>query len=179
MGDCVKATSLLFFTALINNICIANAISEDFVPVELDSVMVTPEAIAPPESHRVIVSPQDYAYEDIGNILDRQTGLQTQDTGGFGTYSSFWLRGSTAKSVAVYLDGIKINDPLNGGVNLSTLPLWSLQTIDIYKSTVPAHLINASGTGALNLNTQSIQQKQELKILQKQLEHNASTLCKV
>lgn len=112
----------------------------------------------------ILLSNYDYAFGDLNSVLGRIPGFQIQSAGGHGAYSTFTLRGSSAKSVPVYFDGIKVNDPLSGGLNLSTFPLWSLQSIDVYKSLIPAELANNSGTSVINLKSQTIESKQDLKL---------------
>ncbi len=164
MGDGLRLYLFFLITSLIPYYGLASTPDGETAPIELETVQVSANSNQSSDIHQIYLSSQDYAYSSLSGVLDKVSGLQTQGTGGFGTYSSFWLRGSSAKSVAVYLDGIEINDPLNGGINLATLPLWSLQSIEIYKSTVPVHLANASGTGAMNFKTLEVKQQKELQL---------------
>ena len=152
--------SSIYFTAISVLCCLTVNANE----VELDTLQVYHQSADFYESQRISLSSQDYAFGDLTSVLGRAPGFQIQTSGGFGAYSSFTFRGSTARSVAVYFDGVKVNDPLTGDINLSTFPLWSLQSVDIYKAMVPAQLANNSGTAVMNLNSQAIEDKQELKI---------------
>ncbi|MEH6344961.1 MAG: TonB-dependent receptor plug domain-containing protein [Bermanella sp.] len=151
--------SLIYFTVISALCCLTVNANE----TELDTLQVYDQT-SNYDSQRITLSSQDYAFGDLTSVLGRTPGFQIQTSGGFGAYSSFTFRGSTARSVAVYFDGVKVNDPLTGDINLSTFPLWSLQSVDIYKAIVPAHLANNSGTAVMNLNSQSIDDKQELKV---------------
>jgi len=96
---------------------------------------------------------QDYAYETLDTLLQKSPGVQTQIAGATGSYSSVWIRGASSVASGIFIDGIKINDPLNGGVNLSTLPLWAFESIDIYKSNLPAHIGFGDANNGISLNT--------------------------
>ncbi len=132
--------------------------------VKLDAVEVHSPNDIPYDVQTISLSEYDYAFGNLNSVLERIPGFQIQNSGGYGAYSTFTLRGSSAKAVPVYFDGVKVNDPLTGGINLSTFPLWALQSVTVHKALIPAELANNSGTSVINLNSQTIQPKQELKL---------------
>ena len=47
------------------------------------------------------------------------------------------MRGATSAQTPVYLAGVRLNDNVGGTANLSTIPLWFLNRIEIYRSNAP------------------------------------------
>jgi len=71
-------------------------------------------------------------------LLTRVPGLQATRSGGSADRASASLRGASGAQTPVYLAGVRLNDPLTGGVDLSTLPLWMLHRVEIYRGNAPA-----------------------------------------
>jgi iron complex outermembrane receptor protein len=63
------------------------------------------------------------------------------------------IRGSTAEQVVVLLDGIPLNTALGGGVNLGTLPLSNVESIEIYRSSSPNRFGVTGIGGVVNIKT--------------------------
>lgn len=90
---------------------------------------------------------------DLGDVLAFEAGIQQQQVGGFGSFSSISVRGSTASQTSVFLDGIRLNGASNAVVDLSTFDLRSLSSVDIYRGAAPLQLGATNIGGAINLNT--------------------------
>lgn len=90
---------------------------------------------------------------NLGDVLAFETGVQQQQAGGFGSFSSLSVRGSTASQTSVFLDGIRLNGASNAVVDLSTFDLRSLSSVDIYRGAAPLQLGASNIGGAINLNT--------------------------
>jgi iron complex outermembrane receptor protein len=69
--------------------------------------------------------------------LSRVPGAQTTRTGSTADLSTVSLRGASAAEVPVYLSGIRVQDELTGVSDLSRLPLWMLDRIEVYRGTSP------------------------------------------
>ncbi len=89
----------------------------------------------------------------LADLLSSITGVQQRQTGGFGTYSSITVRASSAAQTAVYLDGILLNSGGEPIVDLSTLELLNLASVDLYRGSSPLQLGHGGMGGAVNLNT--------------------------
>ncbi len=89
----------------------------------------------------------------IADVISKESGIQTRQSGGFGGFSSLSIRGSTSEQVLVFLDGMLLNSAAGGGVDLGTLSLTSVDHIDIYRGATPLSLGSASIGGAININT--------------------------
>ena len=95
----------------------------------------------------------------VADLLDRETSVQVRQVAGLGSYSSISVRGSSSDQVNVYLDGILLNDVFGGSVDLSQFLLTNVETIEIYRGSVPAQL-GASGIGgAINIKTKDAKGK--------------------
>ncbi len=89
--------------------------------------------------------------ESTPDLLSQSTGIQVQRLGGLGTFSTISIRGSTANQVPVYLDGVPLSQAQNQTVNLSDLPLESLQRIEVYRGSIPIGFGGGGTGGAVNL----------------------------
>jgi outer membrane cobalamin receptor len=85
--------------------------------------------------------------------LARAVGCHVQTAGGYGAYSTASVRGSSAKQVRVYIDGIPINQSQSGIIDLSDIPLAALERIEVYRGFGPYDLSGSSIGGVINLVT--------------------------
>ncbi len=63
--------------------------------------------------------------------------MQLARTGSSSDLSTASLRGATSAQTPVYLAGIRINDDLTGTADLSTVPLWMLDRVEVFRGSVP------------------------------------------
>ncbi|MBV9945856.1 MAG: TonB-dependent receptor plug domain-containing protein, partial [Myxococcales bacterium] len=66
-------------------------------------------------------------------VLRSQPGLAVSESGAFGAPSTAAIRGATAADTPVYLAGVRLNDDLGGTADLSTVPLWLIDHVEIYR----------------------------------------------
>ncbi len=111
-------------------------------PARADDVFVTgarPGPIAPrhdADGGVTVLSGEDVRQPGgtVGDALRRAPGVQLTDTGGLVTAT---VRGASASELPVYLAGIRINDEVSGVADLSTVPLWGLERIEVYRGGAP------------------------------------------
>lgn len=89
----------------------------------------------------------------LGNLLAKETGIQSRQSGGFGSYSSVSIRAASAAQTGVYLDGVLLNSGGNPVIDLSTLEILNLGQVDIYRGGTPAQFGHGAIGGAVNLVT--------------------------
>lgn len=89
----------------------------------------------------------------LGEVLAQETGIQHRQSGGFGSFSSISIRAASSAQTAIYLDGVLLNNSGNPVLDLSTLELLNLESIDIYRGSTPIQLGHAGIGGAVNLRT--------------------------
>lgn len=101
-------------------------------PVRVEAVR--PEDIPEdPSSFTTVIEMEEYAGEskDIEEILGETVGVQVRRFGGRGDPSEISIRGSTSSQVVVLLDGVRLNSPQSGGVDLSTIPVELVERIEV------------------------------------------------
>jgi len=86
-----------------------------------------------------------YGAESVADVLRFVPGLDVYAVGGSGSLTSVRARGANATMVLVLVDGAKINSPLLGMVDFSTMPLANVERIEV----VPAPLSAVYGSSAV------------------------------
>jgi len=71
------------------------------------------------------------------DVLRTEVGLSITETGGLGAASTASIRGATSAETPVYLGGVRINDDVAVSADLSTLPLWLIDRVEIYRGNAP------------------------------------------
>lgn len=101
----------------------------------------------------------------LADILAHETGVQSRQAGGFGTFSSITVRAATAAQTGVYLDGIQLNSGGNAVVDLSLLDLLNAGSVDIYRGTTPVQFGAGAIGGAVNIKSLSGNSKETRLLL--------------
>ena len=104
-------------------------------------------------SYRMDAAPSPTA--TAADVLSQAVGVHVRQFGGLGAYSGLSVRGSEATQVAVYLDGVPLNQAQYGVVSASDLPAASLDRIEVYRGTAPLAFGNPGG-GVINLITRQV-----------------------
>ncbi len=86
---------------------------------------------------------------DAGHELTRVPGVQVQRSGGGSDLATASIRGTTSAQTPVYLAGIRLNDDISGTADLSTVPLWMLDRIEVYRGHSPFGLESNGIGGAI------------------------------
>ena len=90
---------------------------------------------------------------DLAEIISHESGVQSLQVGGFGTFSSITVRAASAAQTGVYLDGIQLNSGGNSVVDLSLLDLLTAGSLDIYRGATPLQLGAGTIGGAINIRS--------------------------
>ena len=91
--------------------------------------------------------------KDLVEILNDLPGLHVKKFGGYGSYSSISIRGSSANQVSILIDGIPLNSAQTGSVNLGDIPLENFEKIEIYYGNLPVEFNTSPIGGVVNLIT--------------------------
>lgn len=83
------------------------------------------------------------------DVLRREPGVSVVDTGGYGSLSTASIRGSTSAQTPVYLAGVRLNDDVAGTADLSLVPLWMVERIEIYRGHAPMEADRLGVGGAI------------------------------
>ncbi|HTN34627.1 MAG TPA: TonB-dependent receptor [Marinobacter sp.] len=90
---------------------------------------------------------------NLSDVLNDQAGVQIRQSGGLGSYSSVSLRGSNARQVQVVVDGMLLNDPVTGGVDMGKLGLHDIGRIQVYPGGAPAQFAQVGIGGVVVMET--------------------------
>jgi iron complex outermembrane receptor protein len=83
------------------------------------------------------------------DVLRTQPGVIITESGGFGAPATASIRGATAADTPVYLAGLRLNDDVGGTADLSMIPLWLIQQVEIYRGNAPLDADRLGPGGAI------------------------------
>jgi len=81
--------------------------------------------------------------------VERAPGVQVTRTGTVAGLSTLSIRGSDASQVAVYFAGIRLVDELTGVSDLSRVPVWSVERVEVVRGTTPLDAPGRALAGAV------------------------------
>lgn len=90
---------------------------------------------------------------DAGELLAHIPGTLTRSYGGIGDVRTISLRGSASNQVLVLIDGVRLNAAQSGEVDLSTIPLESVQRIEVVRGGASAEYGADAVGGVVNIIT--------------------------
>jgi iron complex outermembrane receptor protein len=104
---------------------------------------------------QTILEAKDFSgkYQDLQSVLETVSGITLRGLGGFGHYAEAAIRGSSPNQVQVFLDGVPLNDATGNAVDLSKIPLSTLQKISIIKSIPTIEYFGDNAGGVIDLST--------------------------
>ena len=107
----------------------APARGEDLPPVTVTDTRLEAEEGAASPGCVTILRPEEVRGEakTVADLLEQSAGVHVVRLRGRGNYTVALVRGSTAAQVAVYLDGTLVNSAGESAVDLSTLPVESVE----------------------------------------------------
>jgi vitamin B12 transporter len=73
----------------------------------------------------------------VADVLRAEPGVQISEAGGLGAPATASIRGATAAQTPVYLAGVRLNDQVGGVADLSVIPLWLIERVDVYRGNAP------------------------------------------
>lgn len=131
--------------------------------IELEDIVITPSRARQPyeESGRSVdvITAKGLKYlnpEDISGALKYTPAVKITDYGAPGAQKTITMRGSTASQVLVLMDGLPVNSPRSGDVDLNSIPLENVERIEVMRG--PGSSLygsNAMG-GVVNIVTKSV-----------------------
>lgn len=121
--------------------------------IEMESVGVTAFAGAAPSSNKIILTRRDIERTQastVGDLLRYVPGVDIQESGAQGE-QKISIRGSRSNQVLVLLDGVKLNDELTGDVDLSVVPVNSIERIEVHKGSASAEFGGGAVGGVITI----------------------------
>ncbi|MDY6862239.1 MAG: TonB-dependent receptor, partial [Thermodesulfobacteriota bacterium] len=128
--------------------------------IYLDEVVVEAEKIQEEETKDItsfvtVIEAEEYTNRvaSVSELLAESVGVNVKRYGGLGSFSTISIRGSSAEQVAIFLDGVLLNQAKSGIVNLSDIPLDNVEKIEVYRGTSPAKFGGSGIGGVVNIIT--------------------------
>ncbi|MER3447120.1 MAG: hypothetical protein C4291_09870 [Candidatus Dadabacteria bacterium] len=125
----------------------------------LEPVVVEETPIGPPLQYQsafsTVIDLENFGgeYNTTSEILSFSPGVVVRDFGGFGQLKTLSIRGSSNDQVVILLDGVRINSPLGGGVDFSTIPLDYVDKFEIIRGGASALAGSDAIGGVVNIVT--------------------------
>ncbi|MCE5250077.1 TonB-dependent receptor [bacterium] len=91
----------------------------------------------------------------VADVIRATPSASISSMGGLGDYSEVSLRGSYSNQVQVYIDGMLLNEAVGGAVNLGTLPLTNVESVEVWRSGAPVQFGGDAVGGVINIKTRS------------------------
>src|SRR6185369_6565468 len=72
------------------------------------------------------------------DVLTASPGVEPSRGGAGSDFATVSIRGAPSAEVPVYLAGIRLNDDVTGAADLSTIPLFALDRVEVFRGNAPA-----------------------------------------
>ncbi len=89
--------------------------------------------------------------ETLADALADTVGVQVRRFGGLGDFATVSVRGFSPRQVQVYLDGVPLSRADNETVDLSDLPIDTVERIEVYRGSTPLRFAQAGPGGVVNV----------------------------
>lgn len=160
----MRLSIFLFPCAILLCSACNNVQSEELAVLELDTLVVSEPSLVyhadevDPDNTSAffsLINREEFssASTGIADVIQSISGLQIRQIGGIGSYSSASLRGSSARQVLVFLDGMLLNTAAGAAIDLNSISLSDIEAIEVYRGFTPFEFSAASIGGAINLRT--------------------------
>ena len=117
--------------------------------------ILTTDVLASP-SFVTVVTQQDIlasGASDVAGALARVSGVVVNDYGPDGSTKTLSIRGSTSSQVLVLVDGIRMNSSFDGWVDLSRIPLDTVDRIEVVRGGASSLWGTGAVGGVINVIT--------------------------
>ncbi|MDD5282492.1 MAG: TonB-dependent receptor, partial [Candidatus Omnitrophica bacterium] len=152
---CKKLFNLVLFVIILSSV----AAAED---VDLDKIVVTPSRIEESSGDvgRVVdvltsADMEKSGSQDLASALTDLTSVDISNYGGPNAEKSIRMRGSTSAQVLVLMDGRPINNPRDGSVDLSNIPLDNISRVEVMHGPGSSLYGSSAMGGVVNIITKN------------------------
>ena len=104
-------------------------------------------------AYRMSASDYDNRMVTLADVMHDMPAIQLRRSGGQGSFSSLSVRGSSARQVLVYLDGMLLNDPFSGSLDTGLVSVHDIATISVYPLSPPVRYAHTGSGGVVALET--------------------------
>jgi outer membrane cobalamin receptor len=92
------------------------------------------------------------ATADLGQVLNRSTGIKMREQGGVGSDFNFSINGLSGNAVKFFIDGIPL-DIMGSTMTLNNIPVNLAERVEVYKGVAPVSLGSDALGGSVNIIT--------------------------
>lgn len=89
---------------------------------------------------------------DMGQVLNRTTGIKMREQGGVGSDFNFAINGLSGNSVKFFIDGVPL-ELMGSTMTLNNIPVNLAERVEIYKGVAPVSLGSDALGGSVNIVT--------------------------
>jgi vitamin B12 transporter len=135
---------------------LAGAAAQAAEVVELPALEVTAAPVATDVSVLDRASIESSPSPDLAGLLRQLPGVHVDRLAASGAVASLYLRGADPNYTAIYVDGVKLNDPTNtrgGSVDFSSFAVEDIERIELLSGPASALLGADALAGAINIVT--------------------------
>ena len=102
-----------------------------------------------------VIRPTDFdkRTKSASELLSQTVGVDVTNRGGEGEFSTVSIRGSSSEEVAVFLDGVRLNTTVGGTVDFSSIPIDSIERIEVIRGNASARFGTGAMGGVVNIIT--------------------------
>ena len=152
-----KNTYLPAFVAFIWSLPLVAQEPDSVIALREVAIIATPVRQASTASFNENISPafiSDYSSRPVSELLARSTALIINEygPGGLATVS---LRGAGSSQTAIIWNGLNLQSPMNGGINLSQIPVSFIDNIEVNHGGQGAQQGNSAIGGVLQLTSKA------------------------
>lgn len=126
----------------------------------MDEVVVTatrmPQSLNKTIASTTVLSEQEIRNSgatDVATLLRSLTGVEVVQTGGLGSQSSTFMRGTNSNQVLVLIDGVRVNSATSGTTALEHIMLESIERIEVVRGNVSSLYGSEAIGGVIQLFT--------------------------
>ena len=91
--------------------------------------------------------------KSLGDLLKGQNGVEVGQSGGLGSQTSFFLRGTESRNALVFIDGVRVRDSITQSSLAENIPLALVKKIEIVRGNVSALYGDGAVGGVINIFT--------------------------
>lgn len=172
---CLRCGVLLLFLSFIflftfsAHVRAENAVSEPEAYALGEIVVTATRAETPKQdvaANITVITREDIEKMPASNaaeVLQYIPGVYVEFAGGFGSDTTAIIQGSYPQHVAVFQDGVPLNQLLNPGTNVTYIPVDTIDRIEIYKGAASSAWGSALG-GVINIITKEPDKKRPFSV---------------
>ena len=130
--------------------------------VELDPVVVSATRIEQKLSDVIpsatVITREEIERSQAATLIDliqSQPGIEIGRNGGPGTTSSIFMRGQASSSVAMFIDGVRVQTDHFGGVKVIDIPPSQIERVEVLRGNMSALYGDAATGGVIHIYTRA------------------------